>query len=826
MVRVLQAVFTITGDVGLFDYVSTKDVVHSSGYTVDVLCFVVDVISQCHCDCIVHNHGVRTPFITVLQFLTYNAVYTVASFIVSNRPNVCIVVMTNIRNTEVRLIFEVDEVVSSLLYILLDGAYFVSRQQALFLHILCIYAQRECTQACQSTPCEGRTSTVVFTAIQSSIYAVSTSTCTIAFQIGLIGSVACSNVQFASCPVEFVFYISVTVRTTALILSDRSVQRFEVCVLVRTPVVAEWLVGSLCCLISLFSICQVTRSILVIILSQSCILSHCCCKVQSCCISNRLYNTSQFIISRSYAQCSPLIVVDLVVNHAVVSLHLLEEVCFHLYFVQDIRCAVAVFRNNNCARAICPLRSIACHQVAFIQVQQCPHGNTAVYNVFTVVTSVIPTTGYIDGTVVLFNRVFIWNDVYPLILDVSGIRIVTSLTSQLGLIAVFTLRSDVSCINIYTRTVLVEVVHCIGGHAIIDVVANVERQRSLAIASDGVTSAFGLEIREVDDLVVSFRTITNLAASGSISLAFIYNCTAGILNLEILCSGIRTIQNQSCLLFEQRIVTNLVYFYASRLISSFCIVVGLVIGHIYQSQVIELQQSTSFAADEIIVRRSTTEVERHFSSTLGILFCCEFPSVSSPLVCSYSRLIFPAVPAHTKINLFTSLGSTLQLFSQLLVIQGFIIIHLELVTVLVPVFQVIIGDVAQLTINLCILVRPDRICITISMTCFDGQTSVTELAVPTTFTVVGQTTRIGDQDVVAAICHFKLHGTSSTFTDMPRQTNTIVKSTGTEFFKAGCSGTCGNGRQTHCSCGNGHCCSHYCCNCLLTEFVFQHKYPP
>ena len=144
-----------------------------------------------------------------------------------------------------------------------------------------------------------------------------------------------------------------------------------------------------------------------------------------------------------------------------------------------------------------------------------------------------------------------------------------------------------------------------------------------------------------------------------------------------------------------------------------------------------------------------------------------------------------AVPAHIKLNLFTSLGSTLQLFSQLLVIQGFIIIHLELVTVLVPVFQVIIGDVAQLTINLCILVRPDRICITISMTCFDGQTSVTELAVPTTFTVVGQTTRIGDQDVVAAICHFKLHGTSSTFTDMPPQTNTIVKSTSTEFFKTG-----------------------------------------
>ena len=52
---------------------------------------------------------------------------------------------------------------------------------------------------------------------------------------------------------------------------------------------------------------------------------------------------------------------------------------------------------------------------------------------------------------------------------------------------------------------------------------------------------------------------------------------------------------------------------------------------------------------------------------------------------------------------------------------------------------------------------------------------MTELAVPTTFTVVGQTTRIGDQDVVAAICHFKLHGTSSTFTDMPRQTTKVGK---------------------------------------------------
>ena len=154
--------------------------------------------------------------------------------------------------------------------------------------------------------------------------------------------------------------------------------------------------------------------------------------------------------------------------------------------------------------------------------------------------------------------------------------------------------------------------------------------------------------------------------------------------------------------------------------------------------------------------------------------------------------VFPAVPAHTKINLFTSLGSTLQLFSQLLVIQGFIIIHLELVTVLVPVFQVIIGDVAQLTINLCILVRPDRICITISMTCFDGQTSVTELAVPTTFTIVGQTTRIGDQDVVAAICHFNVvrefvgHGIGKDMHEDPQVPNYGKRGYGTMLKKGLC----------------------------------------
>jgi len=143
-----------------------------------------------------------------------------------------------------------------------------------------------------------------------------------------------------------------------------------------------------------------------------------------------------------------------------------------------------------------------------------------------------------------------------------------------------------------------------------------------------------------------------------------------------------------------------------------------------------------------------------------------------------------------------------------------------------PVFLVVICNVAKFCINLCVLARPNGICHTISMTHFNRQTSVTELTVPTTFTVIRLTTWIGDQDVVAAICYFELHGTSRTLADMPRQTNAIVKSTGTKLFITGYCGTCGNRRQTHCRCRYGHCCCHNRSKHLLTEFVFQHRYPP
>jgi len=317
VVRILQCVFAVTSYIRLFNYVSTKDIVHCSGNTIDILCFLVDVISNCHCDSIVHNHGVRTPFITISQGLRNNTFITIASFIVSNGPNLCFIVMTNIRNTKVGFFFQTDEVVSSLLYILLNGIYFSSSQQTLCQHVICIDAQRECTQACQSTPCEGRTSTIVFTAIQSSINAQCTSTFCIAHQICLIGSIACRNIQFASCPVEFIHYISITVRATTLILYDWCIQRFKVCILVSTPVIGERLISRLCSLVSLFCICQISGSVAIPFLCQSCILCHSSSIVQGCSIGNRLYDTFQRIICRSNAKCCPLVVVNLVVNHAV-----------------------------------------------------------------------------------------------------------------------------------------------------------------------------------------------------------------------------------------------------------------------------------------------------------------------------------------------------------------------------------------------------------------------------------------------------------------------------------------------------------------------------
>jgi len=296
-----------------------------------------------------------------------------------------------------------------------------------------------------------------------------------------------------------------------------------------------------------------------------------------------------------------------------------------------------------------------------------------------VVTSVIPTAGYVNA-LTLFNIICSRNDVNPLALNSCHILHMTAITCQLCCAVICTSGSDVRSQDIFTRTVLIEVVHRIGGQAVIDIVADIERQRGLAITSDGVSSTLCLEICEVDDLVISFRTIADLITSGSIGSACVYSCTAGILDFECLCSGIWTIQNQSCLLVQQRIVTNLVYFNTSRLIFCFRIIVGLIICHIDQSHVVKLQQCASFTADEVIVITGTAKVECPFTSTfrsqtviIGILFYFKFPSKSCPLICSYSRAILPAIPALPVFYFFTSLRSTLQLVHQCLIIQTFYI---------------------------------------------------------------------------------------------------------------------------------------------------------
>jgi len=408
---------------------------------------------------------------------------------------------------------------------------------------------------------------------------------------------------------------------------------------------------------------------------------------------------------------------------------------------------------------------------------------------------------------------------------------VASLTSQSCGAAVNNLiGSDVLSLGIYTRTVLVEVVDCVGQHACgrsvagQQAAADIERNGGLASNFQSVALALCGEVGEVDHLVVvpAAVIVDNLA----ISCAGVNNVAARILDGVVILLGVAlAVQDQSSLLGSVRIVTNLVYFNAGDLIIRSGNIVGLVVGHINQCQVVEPNDCASREALFLSVTASTAHVECPLTGTIcavGLIYN-EFISISRPLVCRNGNAL-PSVPALTVVNSLAGLASALQLVNQLVRADAFLIGHAQLFAVAVPHFLVIVGHVAQLCIHMTGVGRVYTISYTISVTPLDGQISMTELAVPTVLTAVTSTAGSFDQDRINAICDVELHFTSCVFANVPRQALAVFESTFSKLIAS---------RGSQCDCAQTGRSRRGCHNSsrehgddLLAESFLQHKYPP
>ena len=514
------------------------------------------------------------------------------------------------------------------------------------------------------------------------------------------------------------------------------------------------------------------------------------------------------------------------VYHTIVTHHFEEEVQLDLALVQNIRSTVSCFRNRHNGGVIAELVSLAYHEGSLIHVHQSPQRDTAVYNVLTIVTSVEPTASYVNGLAVgRLGGV----DVNPLVCDVSVISrpVLRILTSQSLLAAFLALRRRNVLVFSIHCTVLIEVVQCIGQHALvvvlfIQVLVDVKTLRSLAGNSQGVALAFCSEICEVDLLGVipGTRLIILGVAVGS---AAVNNAAACVLDLVVILGSITFGQNNSCNLLTIRIVTNLVYFNAGRHISSFCLIVRCIIGHIDECQVVEPDDGILREAVHLRVVTLTAHVEGPFCGTLNGFSSLEFISNCGPLVCRIF-LVVPSIPALTVVYLVTGLGSTLQLFFQLFLCQTFFVRQGQFVTVAVPQFLIIFGHVAQLWVHVTAVRRVYAVGNTIGVTAFNGQISVTELAVPTAFTAVCSTTDVFQLDRIDTVGDVELHDSSCVFTNVPRQALSVFEGTFAQLLACErchrqCSQTCSGSRNCHhCSRSEG--------KCLLAEFFLQHKYPP
>ena len=162
----------------------------------------------------------------------------------------------------------------------------------------------------------------------------------------------------------------------------------------------------ICCvsIICLYSFFEIESSLVSIIwFPESCSLSSTCSVVKCSSKRWRLYNTYcapfLLIVIRSCSKSCPLVVVKLVIYHAgifapcwLVSLnnHICHPVKFNSSFIKNIRYIIVCFRNYYCTRIIVKLTAVFSENCSFIHVLECPYCDTAVYNVLTVVTGIVP----------------------------------------------------------------------------------------------------------------------------------------------------------------------------------------------------------------------------------------------------------------------------------------------------------------------------------------------------------------------------------------------------------------------------------------------------
>ncbi|CDD52987.1 unknown [Ruminococcus sp. CAG:379] len=729
VVRILTVIGTVTGYIGEVHCIASEYIVHSGGNTVDVLCILGDIVSISHYDRIVYNEGVRTPLITVN--LDQLAVLVIAQVDCISKG------CGTVRNTIALFLFLCNVGVSSC------GDAVRNSLCISCIQYVTVQVQSQSTQTSGITPVERTEGTGVLAAFQAGgqLEAVS-----VALHIGQVGCILCSSIQLTCCPVEVILYIGVAVSTAADCLIQRSIQ-FGV---------------SLCSSIAELSLSQELISIIGInILPQTSSLCSSCNKVQSSCSGRGLYDTDGAplfsIVIGTNAQTSPLMVVELMEYHVLVlagvstavfrciighlvaggNNHFHHPVHLDLGLIQNIRDLVSVLRNYNCAGVISPLAFlgiVVTVQYTLVHVVQGPYGNTAVYNVFTVVACIVPAALTVHCTTALvYVRTVSLVGLYPFGLDVCGIRNVTCNVNQIRLGLVHAGRSDVLLFQINTGTVLIEVVYSISQNAIVNIIADLEGIASLAAAGNGVSTSGG-EIREIQNLNVLLGIII---VSGLRRSTGVYFLTGSIQQRELLRSC-AFLNNSSCLLLQCAEVTNLVYTnlaLGNVLLRVQNIVVGLVVSLVDQRHVVELQLRTSREAIGALVLTSTAELPCPLTY-FNILGAGESRFNLQGLVCSDLHTVPSISFVATK--------------------------------AVVPYLTIRRTRVTNLGINLTTGIGSNFSLYLIGMTSFQDQTSVTELAVPTGLAAFCSTTRVYDLDVVCTTIDVKLHLTGTGLTDVPR----------------------------------------------------------
>ena len=402
------------------------------------------------------------------------------------------------------------------------------------------------------------------------------------------------------------------------------------------------------------------------------------------------------------------------------------------------------------------------------------------------------------------------------------------LTTQSFAATVYSLRRrNVLVVSIHC-TVLIEVVQGISQHALfvvllIQVLVDIKRQRGLACNSQCVALALCGEIGEVDLLgVIPCARLVILGVA--VSSTAVNGLAAGILDLIVILLCVAVGQNNSSNLLTVRIVTNLVYFNAGRLISCLCLIVCLVIGRIDECQVIEQNNGVLREAVALCcICTLTAHVEGPLCGTLNGFSSLEFICNRGPLVCRIF-LVVPSIPALTVVYLVAGLGSALQLVFQLCLCQTFFVAHAQLFTVAVPQFLVVVGHITQLCVHVTAVRRLYAVGDTIGVTAFNGQVSVTELAVPAALTAVGSTADIFQLDRIDTVGDIELHDSSCIFTNVPRQALSVFESTFAQLL------ACERSHRQRCQTCSGSRNCHHCSGskgkCLLAEFFLQHRYPP